>query len=229
MFFAFYYNNLFPEQIFHIGRSIEIILAPDHRRHRHAVRPDRRRVRADRCSPRACTEVLQALGVELPGVKQVFYGVACCWSSCSCRTASGRGSREGSASARRQAARAHEWRRGSSVDGVSKSFRGLRAVPTPASRCPQGDIVALIGPNGAGKTTLFNMIAGVFAPDARRRSASPARDIDGLRPDQVCAAGIGRTFQIVKPVRRTDVLDNVMVGALARGDASARRCARRPR
>jgi branched-chain amino acid transport system ATP-binding protein len=52
------------------------------------------------------------------------------------------------------------------VDAVSKSFRGLKAVARASFDVPQGAIVALIGPNGAGKTTCFNMIAGVFAPDA---------------------------------------------------------------
>ena len=51
------------------------------------------------------------------------------------------------------------------VDGISKSFRGLKAVSQASFEVPAGAIVALIGPNGAGKTTCFNMIAGVFAPD----------------------------------------------------------------
>jgi branched-chain amino acid transport system ATP-binding protein len=79
----------------------------------------------------------------------------------------------------------------------------------------QGGIVGLIGPNGAGKTTIFNMVAGVFAPD-RGQIRFAGERIDGLRPDQVCAAGIGRTFQIVKPFAGLSVLDNVIVGALLR-------------
>ncbi len=84
------------------------------------------------------------------------------------------------------------------VRGVSKSFRGLRAVSNASFDVAEGSIVALIGPNGAGKTTIFNMIAGVFAPDAGT-IVFAGKPIHGLRPDQVCAAGIGRTFQIVKP------------------------------
>ena len=76
-------------------------------------------------------------------------------------------------------------------------------------------MLALIGPNGAGKTTCFNMIAGVFAPDSGKVFFD-GREIQGLRPDQVCAAGIGRTFQIVKPFAGLSVLDNVIVGALQR-------------
>ncbi len=99
------------------------------------------------------------------------------------------------------------------VRAISKSFRGLKAVQAAAFDVAQGDIHGLIGPNGAGKTTIFNMIAGVFAPDAGEIRFD-GRPIHGLRPHQVCAAGIGRTFQIVKPFAGLSVLDNVVVGAL---------------
>ena len=101
------------------------------------------------------------------------------------------------------------------VEGLGKSFRGLRAVADASFEVPEGGIVALIGPNGAGKTTIFNMVAGAFAPSEGRIRFAGAR-IDGLRPDQVCAAGIGRTFQVVKPFAGLTVLDNVVVGALQR-------------
>jgi len=97
------------------------------------------------------------------------------------------------------------------VRHVGKSFRGLRAVHDASFEIPQGSINGLIGPNGAGKTTLFNMIAGVFAPDTGK-IIFEGKEIQGLRPDQVCAAGIGRTFQIVKPFAGLSVLENVMVG-----------------
>jgi branched-chain amino acid transport system ATP-binding protein len=108
--------------------------------------------------------------------------------------------------------------------GISKSFRGLKAVSQASFEVPAGSIVALIGPNGAGKTTCFNMIAGVFAPDSGKVMFE-GREIQGIRPDQVCAAGIGRTFQIVKPFAGLSVLDNVIVGALQReaGVPAARR------
>jgi len=98
------------------------------------------------------------------------------------------------------------------IQGISKSFRGLKAVSNASFEVPQGSIVALIGPNGAGKTTCFNMIAGVFAPDSGTILFQNS-SIQNLRPDQVCAAGIGRTFQIVKPFAGLSVLDNVMVGS----------------
>ena len=99
------------------------------------------------------------------------------------------------------------------VDRISKSFRGLKAVSQASFDVPSGAIVALIGPNGAGKTTCFNMIAGVFRPDSGS-IVFENRNIQGFRPDQVCIAGIGRTFQIVKPFAGLSVLDNVIVGAL---------------
>ena len=94
---------------------------------------------------------------------------------------------------------------------VSKSFRGLKAVSRASLAVSQGEIVALIGPNGAGKTTLFNLVAGALAPD-EGRIRFRGSDIAGRRPDLVCAAGIGRTFQIVKPFADMTVLENAMVG-----------------
>ena len=99
------------------------------------------------------------------------------------------------------------------LNGVSKSFRGLKAVSGASFDVAPGGIHALIGPNGAGKTTIFNVVAGVFAPD-EGEIRFDGRPIQGLRPDQVCAAGIGRTFQIVKPFAGLTVLENVVVGAL---------------
>ncbi|HXR57731.1 MAG TPA: ABC transporter ATP-binding protein, partial [Burkholderiales bacterium] len=109
-----------------------------------------------------------------------------------------------------------------SVQGISKSFKGLKAVSSASFEIERGGLVALIGPNGAGKTTCFNMIAGVFAPDSGK-IAFEGKAIHGQRPDQICAAGIGRTFQIVKPFAGLSVLDNVMVGALLRDSVSASR------
>jgi branched-chain amino acid transport system ATP-binding protein len=106
------------------------------------------------------------------------------------------------------------------VRGVSKSFRGLRAVADASFEIPAGGINALIGPNGAGKTTIFNMIAGVFPPDSGS-IVFQKKEIQGLRPDQICAAGIGRTFQIVKPFAGLTVLENVMVGAFLREATAA--------
>jgi branched-chain amino acid transport system ATP-binding protein len=101
------------------------------------------------------------------------------------------------------------------VEAISKRFRGLQAVDGVSFEVPEGGIVALIGPNGAGKTTIFNVIAGVFRPEAGRVRFG-GRDITGLRPHQVCDAGIARTFQLVKPFGALTVVENVIVGALKR-------------
>jgi branched-chain amino acid transport system ATP-binding protein len=96
---------------------------------------------------------------------------------------------------------------------VSKSFSGLRAVEDLSFAVPEGRIVGLIGPNGAGKTTCFNVVAGVYRPDAGEVRFAGKR-IDGWRPDQICRAGVGRTFQLVKPFVGLSVMENVIVGAL---------------
>ncbi len=109
------------------------------------------------------------------------------------------------------------------IEGVSKRFRGLLAVDAVSFAVPPGSIFAVIGPNGAGKTTLFNLIAGVYAPDDGTISFAGER-IDGLKPEQVCQRGIGRTFQIVRPFPALTVEDNVIVGALLhRGHVDAAR------
>ena len=101
------------------------------------------------------------------------------------------------------------------LNAIGKSFRGLRAVHDVSFAVPAGTIQALIGPNGAGKTTIFNMIAGVFAPDAGTVTLD-GKVISGLRPDRICDAGVGRTFQLVKPFKGLTVLENVTIGALHR-------------
>ena len=106
------------------------------------------------------------------------------------------------------------------VRNISKSFRGLRAVREASFEVPEGSINALIGPNGAGKTTIFNMIAGVYPPDSGSISFR-GKPVHGLRPDEICSAGIGRTFQIVKPFAGLSVLDNVMVGGFLREKSRA--------
>ncbi|HEY0988885.1 MAG TPA: ATP-binding cassette domain-containing protein, partial [Kofleriaceae bacterium] len=99
------------------------------------------------------------------------------------------------------------------AERLSKSFRGLKAVADASFDVAEGSVSALIGPNGAGKTTVFNLISGVYAPDGGTIHFRD-RAIHGLRPDQICAVGIGRTFQLVKPFPGLSVLDNVIVGAL---------------
>src|SRR3546814_14467900 len=93
------------------------------------------------------------------------------------------------------------------VDGISKSFSGLRAVTRASLPVPEGGIVSLIGPNGAGQSTCFNMIACVFRPYACSISFAGHR-IDGLRPRHLCNAGIIPTFHTLKPPKpRTPLHD----------------------
>jgi len=101
------------------------------------------------------------------------------------------------------------------VSGISKSFGGLKAVDGASLDVQAGEIVALIGPNGAGKTTLFAALAGFHRPDAGR-VVFDGRDITGLPPHRICAAGMVRTFQITQPFAKITVRENIMVGAYLR-------------
>ena len=101
---------------------------------------------------------------------------------------------------------------------IGISFGGLRALDGIDLAVPEGGLYGIIGPNGAGKTTLFNVINGFLAPD-RGTIHFAGEPITGLRPNQVCRRGIGRTFQVVRAFPRMTVLENVIVGAFvgARG------------
>ncbi len=114
------------------------------------------------------------------------------------------------------------------LDAVTKRFGGLTAVRQVSLRAAPGEIVGIIGPNGAGKTTLFNVISGFYAPD-EGRVLLDGRDVSGVPAHQICARGLCRTFQIVKPFGNLSVEDNVMIGALTRLHAvsAAREEARR--
>ena len=101
------------------------------------------------------------------------------------------------------------------VEQLSKHFGGLQAVKDLSFTVGEGEIVALIGPNGAGKTTAFALISGFLKPDTGQVRFR-GRSIVGRRPHEVCALGIARTFQIVRPFPHLTTLRNVMVGALAR-------------
>ena len=98
---------------------------------------------------------------------------------------------------------------------VSKFFGGLAANSDVSFSLEQGMIMGLIGPNGAGKTTLFNCITGYYPPSRGEVLFKGVR-LNGLQPDQVCRLGMVRTWQKVRPLAKMTVLDNVMVGALAR-------------
>ncbi|RKT34959.1 amino acid/amide ABC transporter membrane protein 2 (HAAT family) /amino acid/amide ABC transporter ATP-binding protein 1 (HAAT family) [Roseovarius halotolerans] len=98
------------------------------------------------------------------------------------------------------------------VDNLSKSFGGLKAVQNVSFKVPAGMILGIIGPNGAGKTTLFNLLNGFQKPDEGRVRLNGG-DVLGEKPHAICRAGVGRTFQIMRPFKRMSVHDNVKVGA----------------
>jgi branched-chain amino acid transport system ATP-binding protein len=97
------------------------------------------------------------------------------------------------------------------VDGVEKRFGGLSALSGVSLDVERGGIFGLIGPNGAGKTTLFNVVTGVYGPDAGSVRFSGAR-ISGLKPHSVAEHGIARTFQNIRLFANMTALENVMVG-----------------
>ncbi|MGI9103652.1 MAG: ABC transporter ATP-binding protein [Terriglobales bacterium] len=106
------------------------------------------------------------------------------------------------------------------IKNVSKRFGGLKAVSDVSLAVHDGEIVFIVGPNGAGKTTLFNLITGVHRADSGQ-ILFQGQDITRSSPDQAARLGIGRTFQIVKPLRNLTVLENVMLGAFLRTPSAA--------
>ncbi len=102
---------------------------------------------------------------------------------------------------------------------VTKRFGGLIAVNSVDFDIPRGSIVSLIGPNGAGKTTFFNMITGAYTPtsghitfDGTPIVTTKGKKVRSLKPHQVTALGIGRTFQNIRLFATMSALDNVLVG-----------------
>ena len=112
------------------------------------------------------------------------------------------------------------------VRGLSRSFGGLKAVQDVSFRLRRNSILGIIGPNGAGKTTLFNLMNGFLRPDAGEVLIDGHNTV-GRKPHELCEAGIGRTFQIMRPFQRMSISDNVVVGAYVRAktDDEARKLA----
>ena len=98
------------------------------------------------------------------------------------------------------------------LDGVSRSFGGLKAVSGATMTVRAGSVTALIGPNGAGKTTLFNIVSGFIKPDAGS-IVFGGQQVAGWAPHRVEHLGLVRTFQIARAFGKLKVLDNVMLGA----------------
>jgi branched-chain amino acid transport system ATP-binding protein len=111
------------------------------------------------------------------------------------------------------------------ISGLTKRFGGLIAVDNVDVAVPRGSIAGLIGPNGAGKTTIFNMIAGIYRPTEGHISfdgetlfveGMPGEKSRWLRPDQVTARGVARTFQNIRLFANMTALDNVLIGMHSR-------------
>ena len=98
------------------------------------------------------------------------------------------------------------------MESISRAFGGLKAVEDVSFEVHKGEMLGIIGPNGAGKTTLFNLLNGFILPDAGRVIWAN-ENLVGMRPNEICRRGIGRTFQVVRPFPRMTVLQNVVVGA----------------
>jgi len=101
------------------------------------------------------------------------------------------------------------------AERVRKRFGGVQALHEVSFEISESEIFGLIGPNGAGKTTLFNLLTGFYVPDGGR-FAFGGRDITGLTPDRIAAAGIARTFQNIRLFANLSALENVMIGRHAR-------------
>lgn len=102
-----------------------------------------------------------------------------------------------------------------SVDGIGIAFGGLKAVQNFSINLPPRGLYGLIGPNGAGKTTVFNLLTGVYQTMGGRITLD-SKSLVGLKPHQVTAAGIARTFQNIRLFPGLNVLDNVRLAGQLR-------------
>jgi branched-chain amino acid transport system ATP-binding protein len=101
------------------------------------------------------------------------------------------------------------------IRDISKNFGGLMAVAGVSFQVERGEIFGLIGPNGSGKTTIFNLI-NQYIPLTSGDILFKGKSIKGMKTHQICHLGVARTFQVVKPLKRMTVLENVMASAFCR-------------
>jgi branched-chain amino acid transport system ATP-binding protein len=102
--------------------------------------------------------------------------------------------------------------------GITKRFGGVMALSEVSFRINRGEIYGLIGPNGAGKTSLFNVLTGIYTPDTGSFQFDGQR-LAGLKPHEVAARGIARTFQNIRLFANLTALENVMIGRHVRTEA----------
>jgi branched-chain amino acid transport system ATP-binding protein len=105
------------------------------------------------------------------------------------------------------------------ADHVTKHFGGIKALTDVSFEIPRGSIYGLIGPNGAGKTTFFNVLTGIYTPD-QGGFTFDGKSLTGIKPSDVCAVGIARTFQNIRLFGNLSALENVMIGRHVRTKAS---------
>jgi branched-chain amino acid transport system ATP-binding protein len=103
---------------------------------------------------------------------------------------------------------------------ITKHFGGLAAVQNVSFAVEQGQIFGLIGPNGSGKTTIFNLINACH-PLTSGEVYFEGNQVSGLKTHDICHRGIARTFQVVKPLKRMTVLENVLASAFLRSRTKA--------
>lgn len=96
------------------------------------------------------------------------------------------------------------------VKGLTKRFGGFTAVNNVDFEVERGEILGLIGPNGSGKSTIFNMLSGTLPPNAGTVNLN-GKEIAGVPPHRICGMGVGRTFQIPRPIRRLSIFENAML------------------
>jgi branched-chain amino acid transport system ATP-binding protein len=104
------------------------------------------------------------------------------------------------------------------ADHVTKHFGGIKALTDVSFEIPRGSIYGLIGPNGAGKTTFFNVLTGIYTPD-QGGFTFDGKSLTGIKPSDVCAVGIARTFQNIRLFGNLSALENVMIGRHVRTQA----------
>jgi ABC-type branched-subunit amino acid transport system ATPase component len=102
------------------------------------------------------------------------------------------------------------------VDGISKSFGGLRAINNVTFNISAGQLLGLIGPNGAGKTTIFNLISGIYRVDTGH-IVFDGTEITGWQPPRIARRGISRTFQVPRTFNSMSVEENLRVPAVLMG------------
>jgi ABC-type branched-subunit amino acid transport system ATPase component len=96
------------------------------------------------------------------------------------------------------------------LDGISKSFGGVRAVDCVSFEVHEGDFLGIIGPNGAGKTTLLNLITGFLKPDTGKVFYR-GKNITGWQPHKICELGVARTLQMVRPFYHMPAYKNIII------------------